>query len=162
VANVEDSGWSRPDDGIPPTETSVEGADPGSVEVPAGVSRRDFVRGGTTAMGVGAALVWSGPAIRSIRLASNAGSPMPPTTPPTTSETVSPGGSTVPPPETSSPSVPRHATASTTPDTPDPATAGDTLPLTGATIATTAAAGAGAIVAGRALMSARRRPTERQ
>jgi hypothetical protein len=155
---VEDSAWSRPDDGAPRTTPSAEGADaPGrAAAVPAGLSRRDFVRGGSTAMGVGAALVWAGPTIRSIRIAANAGSPMPPTT----TGTVFPGGSTIAPEPTST-SAPRSTTASTMPAEPAPASTSDTLPLTGAAIATTAAAGAGAIVAGRALMSARRRPPER-
>jgi hypothetical protein len=109
-------------------------------------------------MGVGAALVWSGPAIRSIRLAANAGSPMPPTT----TETVFSGGSTIPMPEPSPSSVARSgSTTTTTTAVPDPASGDDTLPFTGAAIATTAAAGAGAIVAGRVLMAARRRTAER-
>ncbi len=158
MGNVEDS-VCAPDDSTPPDSASLEGDEgPGPVEVAAaGLSRRAFVRGGSTAMGVGAALVWSGPAIRSIRLAANAGSPMPPTT----TETVFPGGSTIPMRESSPSSVPQSGSTTTTTAAPDPASADDTLPFTGAAIATTAAAGAGAIVAGRALMAARRTPTER-
>jgi len=163
VSKVEDSAYAQPRDG-----TALEGAravttpgdeagtpDAGETAA-AGFSRRDFVRGGSAAMGVGAALVWSGPAIRSIRLAANAGSPMPPTT----SETVIPGGSTIPMNDTSSSSTlpPGDKAASDAP--PHASSAENTLPFTGAAIATTAAAGAGAIVAGRALMSARRRAPE--
>jgi hypothetical protein len=157
VAKVEDSAWSRPDDDAR-AKTPTAGADtPGpAAAAPSGLSRRDFVRGGSTAMGVGAALVWAGPTIRSIRIAANAGSPMPPTT----TGTVVPGGSTIAAPEPST-SV-RGTTATTKPGVPSAAsTSSDTLPFTGAAIATTAAAGAGAIVAGRALMAARRRPPER-
>jgi hypothetical protein len=78
----------------------------------------------------------------------------------TTPETVFEAGSTLPEPEPSS-SVPTRETVSTTPPRHAPESADDTLPFTGAAIATTAAAGAGAIVAGRALMAAHRRPPER-
>jgi hypothetical protein len=159
-----DSACAPPDDdGMPSTNASVEGAETrgSGVAASAGLSRRDFVRGGSTAVGVGAALVWSGPAIRTIRLAANAGSPMPP---PTT-ETVFPEGSTIPenepPVSEPSPSVPESETTAAKTSPPEAVGGENTLPFTGAAIATTAAAGAGAIVAGRALMSARRRPPER-
>jgi hypothetical protein len=158
VAKVEDSAWPRPDDDAR-AKTPTAGADAAgpAAAAPSGLSRRDFVRGGSTAMGAGAALVWAGPTIRSIRIAANAGSPMPPTT----TGTVFPGGSTIAAPEPST-SVPGSTTATTKPGVPSAAsTSSDTLPFTGAAIATTAAAGAGAIVAGRALMAARRRPPER-
>ncbi|HYL51434.1 MAG TPA: hypothetical protein VEZ15_05650 [Acidimicrobiia bacterium] len=138
------------------TPDDEAGAPDAAETAAAGFSRRAFVRGGSAAMGVGAALVWSGPAIRSIRLAANAGSPMPPTT----SETVIPDGSTIPMNTTSSSSTlpPGNKVAAGPPA--HASSAENTLPFTGAAIATTAAAGAGAIVAGRALMSARRRPPE--
>ena len=166
MSKVEDSACASPRD-----RTELEGAravntprdeagahDAGETAA-AGFSRRDFVRGGSAAMGVGAALVWSGPAIRSIRLAANAGSPMPPTT----SETVIPGGSTIPMNDTSSSSTlppGNKVAADPPPHASSASSASNTLPFTGAAVATTAAAGAGAIVAGRALMSARRRPPE--
>lgn len=138
------------------TPRDEAGAHEAGESAAAGFSRRDFVRGGSAAMGVGAALVWSGPAIRSIRLAANAGSPMPPTTP----ETVIPDGSTIPMNDTSSSSTLPSGTKVAADSPQHASSAENTLPFTGAAIATTAAAGAGAIVAGRALMSARRRPPD--
>jgi hypothetical protein len=130
-----------------------------------GLSRRDFVGAGSV-VGAGAAIMWSAPTIRSIRLAANAGSPMPtPTT--TKSVTEVEAGTTTPtnvPPATIRPpsaTMPQQTSTSTIPAASTHESARTSLPFTGAEITETAVAGATAIVAGRALMAARRRTHER-
>jgi hypothetical protein len=153
VANEDGPARVRQEGAAPPTTTPEPEAERpgtgGAAQV--GLTRRSFVRGGS-AVGVGAAVLWSGPAIRSIRLAANAGSPMPTaTTVPVVGE-----GITTPVPEKRPAAVhpPKKAPARS-----DPEKTG-TLPLTGAEIGKTTAVGVSAIVAGRALMSARPRTRE--